>query len=398
MKKSILIFAHGMEIGGVEKALLGLLETIDEKKYNIDLFLMRHSGELLRFIPKKINILSEIPQYACMAVPIKQVLNNRQIGVLIGRAIGKELAYSRVRELKLNDQNDVSLEYSHKYVLPFMPMISNKTYDLAISFLTPHYFVAKKVKAKKKIAWIHTDYSMVDVDKSSQMSMWDSYDFIASISNACTDSFLSVFPYLESKIRMIENIIPIKMIYEQSYAFNTVEEMPDDGYIKLLTIGRFSNAKNMDNIPAICALINNVIKVKWYIIGYGNEEKLIRSKIQETNMEQYVIILGKKENPYPYIRACDLYVQPSRYEGNCISVHEAQALHKPVVITRYPTSASQLQDGIDGLIVSMDNDGCAKGITSILMNDSIREKIIRGTYKKDYSNATEIEKLEKLVD
>lgn len=77
-------------------------------------------------------------------------------------------------------------------------------------------------------------------------------------------------------------------------------------------------------------------------------------------MKQYVEILGKKENPYPYIRACDVYVQPSRYEGNCVAVREAQMLGKPVIITGYPTAESQLRNGIDGIIVPLENRACGE--------------------------------------
>ena len=113
-------------------------------------------------------------------------------------------------------------------------------------------------------------------------------------------------------------------------------------------------------------ILNSDINVKWYLIGFGGDESMIRQKIQEYGMEDHVIILGKKTNPYPYMAECDLYVQPSRYEGNCVSVHEAQILKKPVVITDYPTAHSQLTDGIDGVIVPMDNKGCAEGITKLL--------------------------------
>lgn len=68
--------------------------------------------------------------------------------------------------------------------------------------------------------------------------------------------------------------------------------------------------------------------------------------------------LGKNLNPYPYICRCDLYVQPSRYEGKCVSVKEAQMLRKPVVITNYATANSQVENGVDGIIVTMDNEKC----------------------------------------
>ena len=115
-------------------------------------------------------------------------------------------------------------------------------------------------------------------------------------------------------------------------------------------------------------------------------------------MQDHVTILGKKSNPYPYIKACDLYVQPSRYEGNCVSVHEAQILGKPVVITNYATSASQLEDGVDGVIVPMDNEGCAAGIAALLRDKEALKRLSDTCRQRDYSNADEVNKLYALME
>lgn len=395
--KKILFFSQAMEIGGAEKALLGLLEKIDKTKYEVDLFLMRHQGELMKYIPDDINVLPENPKYSCLAIPIKEVIKRRQFRVAFGRLKGKIAAKRRVNQLGLGD-NDVELEYSHKYTLNVMPLISDKEYDMAISFLTPHYFVAEKVKASKKIAWIHTDYAEVQVDYESQIKMWNKYDLIASISDKASESFINIFPTLKSKIVVIENIFPIKYMQNLSDEFSLDKEMINDGSIKLLSIGRFCCAKNFDNVPFICKFIRERgINVKWYIIGYGGDEPLIRNKIHEAGMQEYVIILGKKENPYPYIRACDIYVQPSRYEGKCVSVIEAQILNKPVVITNYPTSPSQLTDGYDGIVVPMDNEGCANGIISLIKDKELQQRLIENTKKNDYTNNSELKKLYSLM-
>ena len=175
--------------------------------------------------------------------------------------------------------------------------------------------------------------------------------------------------------------------------------MPNDGTIKLLSIGRFCVAKNFDNVPEICKLIIEPgLNIKWYLIGFGADEQLIRSKITEFHMEDYVIILGKKENPYPYIKTCDLYVQPSRFEGRCVSVTEAQMLGKPVVITDYPTSASQLEDGVDGIIVPLENDRCAERIANVIQDKELQHKVIDNSKSKDYSNKSEINVLYDLID
>jgi glycosyltransferase involved in cell wall biosynthesis len=397
--KKILIFSHAMEIGGAERALLGLLEALDYSQYEVDLFLMRHAGELLKYIPDGVNLLPEIPEYTCLAVPSREVIRKGQIGVLAGRVLGKVLAKRTVKKLQLSRDNGVGLEYSHKYTDWAMPKVNDKEYDLAISFLTPHYFVANKVKAKCKIAWIHTDYSYVKLDTKSELKMWDKYDYIASISEAVTKSFLVTFPSLESKIMEIQNIMPVQSILKQVDEFSVTQEMPEDCTIKLLSIGRFCNAKNFDNVPAICKLIRKQgLNVKWYLIGFGGDEALIRSKIEEEGMQEYVIILGKKENPYPYLKSCDLYVQPSRYEGNAVTVHEAQMLGKPVVITRYATSASQLEDGVDGVIVPMDNDGCAEGIIEVLNSNSRLNQLKSGCRVRDYSNQLEAVKLYNIIN
>ncbi|MBR6951284.1 MAG: glycosyltransferase [Oscillospiraceae bacterium] len=396
--KRILIFSHALELGGAERSLIGLLHSLDYSEYEVDLFLMRHTGELMSCIPEQVNLLPEIPQYACLAVPIAQVLKSGHFGVAFGRFIGKRKAAAYVKQHKLKE-NAVSLEYSHKYTRAFMPTVGTGVYDLAVSFLTPHYFAAEKVQAKKKAAWIHTDYSRLAVNVESELAMWGRYDHIVGVSEDVVKSFTGVFPSLADKTMVMENTLPEKLIREQSKAFSAEDEMPADGSIRLLSIGRFSHAKNFDNVPDICARIRAAgLPVKWYLIGYGGEEELIRHKIAEAGMQENVIILGKRENPYPYIAACDLYVQPSRYEGKAVTVREAQLLGKPVVITDYPTSSSQLEDGLDGIIVPMDNTGCAKAISSLLKDSSILKGIQNDLSNKDFSNSEEVVLLKKLLE
>lgn len=397
--KKILIFSHAMEIGGAERALLGLLETIDTTKYQVDLFLMRHEGELMKYIPDNINLLPEKPQYACLAVPFSKVVKRGQFGVALGRYWGKRAATKRVKQLGLPKDNEVALEYSHKYTLKYMPGVSEVEYDLAISFLTPHYFVAHKAKAKKKIAWIHTDYAVVAVDRESQLKMWETYDVIASISAQVTHSFVCIFPELKEKIQILPNIMPMQYMEKLAQESIPVGELAEGNTIKLLSIGRFCTAKNFDNVPDICRLIRDMgINAKWYLIGYGGEETLIKKRITEAGMQDHVIVIGKKENPYPYIKACDLYVQPSRYEGKCVSVIEAQILNKPVVITNYATSSSQLEDGIDGLIVPLDNQGCAKGIVALVKDNDKQLKLIEATKHRDYTNVNEVQNLYRILE
>lgn len=398
--KSVIIVAHALEIGGAERALLGLLESFDYSQFEVDLFLMRHTGELFDLIPKEVHLLPEIKQYTGIAVPMASILRKGMWKVASGRLYAKIKAKHYIKKYHVHGENTVELDYSQKYSLKAMPMISKKKYNMAISFLTPHYYAVHKVHADKRVAWIHTDYSYMDVDVKSEKKMWEAYDNIVSISEACTRGFLSKFPELEQKIIEIENIIAPNFIRKQADILCVDDKMAtEDGVLKILSIGRFSIPKNFDNIPDICRRIcQNGIKIKWFLIGFGQEEEHIRQKIYECGMEKNVVILGKKSNPYPYIKACDVYVQPSLYEGKCVAVREAQILGKPVIITRYPTASSQLLDGVDGLIVPLDNEKCAEALTNILSNidklDTLRENV----RSIDYSNTSEIEKLYSLFE
>ena len=397
MKQSILIFSQAMELGGVERSLLGLLDSIDYDRYDVDLFLMRHSGELMPYLNPNAKLLPEIPQYASLAVPMTLLLKRGQFGVLSGRLKGKLAARSFDKRHPSDKPSVTALTYSHKYTLHSMPQISDKTYDLAISFLTPHYFVRERVKAKKYAAWIHTDYTAISFERAAELSMWNGYDTVCGVSEQASQSFRTAFQELSEKVCTIENILPKELICRQAEEPQT--DMPADGAIRLLSVGRFCDAKNFDNVPDICRrLAEDGLNVKWYLIGYGGDEPLIRRKIAEAGMQDRVIILGKKGNPYPYMRACDLYVQPSRYEGKAVTVREAQLLGKPVVITNYATSAGQLEYGVDGVIVPMDNAGCAAGIAALLRDPARMQQLSENCAKRDYTNSAEVEKIYALME
>lgn len=397
MKKKILIVSHAMELGGAERSLVGLLEAFDYDNYQVDLFLLRHEGELLEDIPEKVTVLPEIPAYTVLARPMIQTLREGHVLLTAARLFGKiKAAYYDKKNGCV--ESAVAIEYSHKYTYKFMPQIqSDKEYDLAVSFLTPHYIVANKVHAKKKIAWIHTDYSKVTVDVLSEEKMWGAYDNIISISDAVTKSFVKVFPKLKSKVVVIENILPEKLIRRQAEEFSVSEEMPE-GAIRLLSIGRYCFQKNFDSVPFICKLLlKKGINIRWYIIGFGSDEELIRKRIVENQMQDFVIILGKRKNPYPYIKECDIYIQPSRYEGKSVTVREAQLLGKPVIITSYTTASSQLEVGVDGIIVPLDNQECADGIAALIRDKERMRDLSRNCRKKDYTNYLEVNKIYKML-
>lgn len=368
---------HYLELGGAERSLIGLLRALDYSKVKVDLFVYSHRGELMKEIPQEVNLLPEVPEYAQIERPLKDVLKDGHLRLFLAR-IKAKWQFAQYRRKNHPKDGSAIFSYVAKNVTPSLPPINpEKEYDLAVSFLTPHDIVLEKVRARKKACWIHTDYTKVDVNPDIELPVWSKYDHIAAVSEGVAEAFIKRFPSLREKVEVVPNIIDKQYIQAQAHAFDVNAEMPqEDGVTRLLSVGRFTEAKNFDNVPDVCRRILDAgVPVRWYLIGYGGDESLIRQRIAEAGMEKQVIILGKKDNPYPYMQACDVYVQPSRYEGCPVTIQEAQALGKPVIATSFPTVKNAIQDGVNGIIVPLENEQCAQGIIRVLQDSDLQKRI-----------------------
>ena len=399
MKPRILILMHYMELGGAESALLGLLQSVDPERVEVDVFIYDHRGELMQYIPTdKVNLLPEMTAYKMIERPFMECVKSGHIGVALGRWLAKKT----VDKSPVPAGKDNIRIYTRvaDWVEHFVPKIQpDVEYDLAISFLMPHNYVVKKVWAKKKLGWIHTDYSTVHVDVKRELPVWSQLDYIASISKEAGEKFVETFPTLKYKIIPIENILSSTFIRQRAEE-DTISLGSNPSAIKLLTIGRYSPPKKMEEIPAICRrIVDAGIDVQWCIIGFGSTEieQEVLDNAKQEGMSDRVRLLGKKENPYPYIKACDIYVQPSRYEGKSITVREAQILCKPVIVTNYPTASSQIQNGVDGIIVPMEVDACAQEMVEFIRDKEKQDRIETYLKEHDFGNEDEIEKVYKLV-
>ncbi|MFD6507904.1 MULTISPECIES: glycosyltransferase [unclassified Bacillus (in: firmicutes)] len=393
-KKKILITSFDMAIGGVERSLIGLLNTIDYSKYDVDLMLFKHEGEFLFLLPKMPNLLKEVKQYTTFRKSIKQILQEGQITIGLTRTLGRILGDAHGRYVKSEEAGYLVIQYGWRITLPFIPKLEEE-YDVAISFLWPHYFIGDKVRAKRKIGWIHTDYSNIKLNTDMEYKMWSKMDNIVAVSEGCRDSFLSSLPNVNKKVEIIENILSPEFVREQAYQEDITEEIQvKSGKVKLVTVGRLSYAKGIDlAMYALRDLIDQGYDIEWYVVGYGAQEAELRKLLAELNLEKRFFLLGKKTNPYPYIKACDIYVQPSRYEGKAVTVREAQIIGKPVLITNFSTANSQVRDGVDGIVTEMGINGIANGIKKLIGDKELREKLAENTLKGEYGNRNEIDKL-----
>ena len=396
--KNLLIASFDMEIGGVERSLISMLENFDYYNYKVDLMLYRHKGDFMNLLTDKVNILEEISQYTCFRKSIGEIFKDKEYGIGISRLIAKTSAGIKGRINKIEESGIYQMQYMWKYAVPLLPKLE-KEYDVAISYLWPHYFIADKVKAKIKIAWIHTDYSNIETDVSLDLKMWDKFNYLIAVSEECKNAFLMKYPSLEKKIRVIENITSPELINKLAKK-KVKDDISKDNNFKILSVARFSHAKGIDNAVKALKLVHEkgLTDIKWYVVGYGGDEEKIVKLISENKLKDSFILLGKKTNPYPYMKSCDLYVQPSRYEGKAVTVREAQILGKAVMITRYTTSESQVQNGIDGCICELSVEGIVDGIEKLYRESDIRREIANNCSKTDYSNRYELNKMYSLME
>ncbi|MED1556559.1 glycosyltransferase [Bacillus paramycoides] len=396
--KDILVASFDMEVGGVERSLISMLEGFDYKKYAVDLMLYRHQGDFMELVCNKVNLLEEVPQYTTFRKSIRETLKDKEYGIGFSRILSKINTRFAGKAKGIVETGYYQMQLMWKYAIPFLPKL-DKEYDVAISYLWPHYFVADKVKAKKKIAWIHTDYSTIETDIEMDLKVWNKFDYIVAVSEACKNSFLKKYSALKNKVIVMENITSPQFIRDMANEEIDTPMLLDNRF-KVITVARLSHAKGIDNAVRALRILKDkgYENIAWYVVGYGGDETMIKNLIRDLKLENSFVLLGKQINPYPYIKEADLYVQPSRYEGKAVTVGEAQILAKPVLITNYTTANSQVKNEVDGYITELSVEGIADGIEKLYRDATVREQLANNCSNTDYSNKYELNKLYEIME
>ncbi|QUG86585.1 glycosyltransferase [Bacillus nitratireducens] len=396
--KDILVASFDMEVGGVERSLISMLEGFDYKKYAVDLMLYRHQGDFMELVCNKVNLLDEVPQYTTFRKSIGETLKDKEYGIGFSRILSKINTRFTGKAKGIVETGYYQMQLMWKYATPFLPKL-DKEYDVAISYLWPHYFVADKVKAKKKIAWIHTDYSIIETDIEMDLKVWNKFDYIVAVSEACKKSFLKKYSSLKNKVIVMENITSPQFIRDMANEEIDTPMLLDNRF-KVITVARLSHAKGIDNAVRALRILKDkgYENIAWYVVGYGGDETMIKNLIRDLKLENSFVLLGKQINPYPYIKEADLYVQPSRYEGKAVTVGEAQILAKPVLITNYTTANSQVKNGVDGYITELSVEGIADGIEKLYRDATVRKQLANNCSNTDYSNKYELNKLYEIME
>lgn len=392
MKKNILFIIPSLSAGGGEKSLINLLSQINYEQFNVDLFLLNHEGIFMDYLPSQVKILSLPENYKMFSKPlidsIKELINTGKPLLALNRILFS-LEIRRTKDISKREQ------YTWKYLSKSLDSLE-KTYDVAIGFLekTSTYYCVDKVKAQRKIGWVHIDYDKLGMDPVFDSPYFDALSSIVTVSEECANIFIKRFPNQENKVKVIYNVVSPSTIHEMANQIIESEFEKKENEFNLLTIGRLHYQKGLEMAIDACEfLVEKGFNIKWFVIGEGDEREKLTRLIEKKGLKNHFFLLGLKANPYPYLKQADIYVQPSRFEGKSIALDEAKILQKPIVITNFSTASDQITNGVDGLIVNMDGQSVANGIEKLIINGEHRETLSENLKKLKLGTEKEVEKL-----
>lgn len=388
MKKKVLFVMNNLSCGGAEKALISLLETIDYVNYDVDLYLLKHGGLFFSKIPQQVKLLQEPAEYKYYDMPIKTAIiecfKQGRLDVALYRILAGTIYKSEKNKIRCEQR-------VWKYISKSLNNIDQK-YDIAVGYLekNPIYFCIDKVKATRKIGFIHNDYDKLGMDAVLDEPYFEKLNNVVTVSEECGHILKRRFPRYTSKVNVMHNIVSPAVIRRMSQ-----EDVFSGGStINLVSVGRLNYQKGFElAIKACKELVQTGYSLKWFIIGEGEDRFKLEQLIEDEGLQEVFILLGIKENPYPYIKAADIYVQPSRFEGKSIAIDEAKILNKPIVVTNFDTAKDQITDQVNGLIVEMNPKSLSGGIASLIDNPSLREKFSQNLSKENLGTEDEIHKL-----
>lgn len=395
MKTRILFVIDSLDCAGAEKSLISLLSLIDYNKFEVYLKMFAYGGMLEDSLPDKVNLLEPLSYTRFASISIKEAIKysfkKRDYKMLFTR-----LRYSlaiRINQYN-NEQNSRIFWNLTQGVIEEDPTL----YDIAISYAQgiPTFYVAEKINAKRKFAWVNNSYRLDEIDRTFQKKFYDQYEKIIAVSDSAKTIFLETFPIYTNKMEVLYDINNYALISSLS-EFGKGYDDDFDG-LRILTIGRFHYQKGYDIAIAACKkLKENGVNFRWYALGKGPLELEIKKLIQQNGLTNEFKLLGVKANPYPYIKNADIYVQTSRYEGFGLAIAEARMLNIPVVTTKFDAVFNQMVDKKNGLVVEMNPDGISNGIIQLIENKDLKSRIKHYLTLEKKGNVEDIEKFYQLL-
>lgn len=399
--KSIIFMLYDMHAGGVEKSLTSLFKEIDYEKYSVTLLLINRFGEYLEDVPQYVSIETiDMPielQYELLyqnKIAFKKLLKEKHYVKACNQLI--KILFCKILRIKRD------IRFLIKKANKLLP-IREKTYDLAIDFqglgsgVFSTFFIAEKIKAKKKVTWIHQDISIFNEDFDWMNYYYEKFDKIFSVSRQAEKEFIKKFPRHIKKSDLFYNILPYKSINKLSNY--KVDFRKKENEIIILSVGRLAYQKGYDvAFKVIKRLIEEKYRIKYIIIGEGERRQDLENLIIQYKLEDKVELLGFTNNPYPYMKLCDIYFQPSRFEGFCLTLGEAKLFSKPILTTDFAGASEQIINEKTGLICRFDEKQMYHNMKRLLDCPTLRDNLVSNLSGSIKDIEAPIEKLTELIE
>lgn len=403
MKTKMLVVGITMNCAGTEKSFLGFLSALDFERYDVTLLLAKEEGLLLDQIPAnvKVQIMEKygdmflLSAKNAMKTMFDCFVRENPLSLFEIFPYFVKTLFTK-GEKRASEATKMWVHFMHK-----MPEIKEE-YDVAVAYWGDRtmFYMCDKVKAKKKIAWLHFDYANPPRDDSVYLPYFKKCDNVVTVSKSVDDSLKNKLPEIAERTVMMENITSPKQIGDLALVGDTFTDTHFTGK-RILTVGRISDQKGLDLvIPVLKRLREDGFDVRWYVLGDGEPEyKQYMSELLVNNgVGDMMIFLGTTQNPYSYLRDCDIYAQPSRHEGKPIAVEEAKIMCKPILASHYLSAPEQLESGELGVICEIDSDSIYEGIKRMLSDESLCDKLSETLKSRKFGNDSEIEKFYKMAE
>ena len=381
---NILVSGVRMDMGGTEIAQIAFMEKLLSEGHKVTLLLSQKRGPLMDRVPDGVRILT---------IPMKKsIFLDRMMGRIID---GRPFAFPvkcicKIFKICIGKKRFTPFLISKTKILP-------GNYDLAVEFhgygKFPTAYTAVRVKAAKKALLFH-DASIHWLEYV--VSYLDCYDKLYCVSDAVYDKLASMFPEKRSRMEVLHNFIDADEIRRKSEEKADISEFT--GEFKILTIARLEYQKGIDiAISAAQILKERGIPFKWYVIGDGSERKRLGRMIRAKGLDNSFILLGIRQNPYPYLKACDLFALTSRFEGYPVTLIEARALCVPILASDMPCIREQISDGVNGILTPADPKIIADKINEFRKDPSMACKMREHMLGEIIDFSADYSKIEALI-
>lgn len=379
----ILFVIPSLQNGGTVSTLKNTLPYVDRDKCKIDIFPITNSGPNYQELAKYANILGT---YLDESTQIKRSFVDR-----IKSCLFKIVKITK-KVLCL-----IGFDISSLIFKKVVSSLQSNEYDEVIAFQEgqPTRFV-QFFRNVRKIAWVHCDYSKIDIKARSidkKENVYQTYDRIICVSDYTKNQFIKEYPWLSDKVFGIHNLISSDAIKQKSVIRIDDPLWDMDGVLKLVSIGRLHPVKGFSKIPHIAYLLReNKLKFCWFIIGGDDSDRInIDNNINEFKVQDCVKLLGNRNNPYPYIKEADALICTSLSEACPNVLNEAKILGTPIVSTNFGSVTEMMSEGIEGLITPIEM--MDEAILRLFTKAGLYQEIKKNLACYHYNNKVIIEKL-----